>query len=87
MTYTWFPIFNLEEFLALGLVSKTYTLTLEGIGQKDILVTHGELVGITYDGHFLTLSLNDKNPFEFEDHAVYVDEDDQVWLGIAVDET
>lgn len=84
MNYTWFLIFNLADFLTTDLGSKTYTLNLDGVGEKDILVTSGNLVSITYEGIVLSINLNTKNPFEFEDHAVYVDNNDDVYLGIAV---
>lgn len=86
MNYTWFYIFNYEDFIDTGLVSKTYSLILDGIGLKDVLVTKGVEVGLTYEGIFLPLNMNDKNPFEFEDHAIYIDENENVWLGIAVNE-
>lgn len=89
MTFTWFKIFNLTEFEALNLVSKTYTQILEGIGQKDILVTKGECVSMLYEGIFLPLQLNDINPFIKEGeaegdlaYAIYIDADDDVYLGI-----
>lgn len=82
--YTWYFIFNYDDFIALGLVSRTYDLILDGIGAKSVLVTKGNLVGITYEGVFLPLNLNDKNPFEMDGHAIYVDENDNVWLGIEV---
>jgi len=84
MQYRWFKIFNRTEFEALGLASKTYTLNLEGFGQKEILVTKGVAVGMLYDDVFLSLELNDLNPFEMDDRAIYVDEDDDVYLGVAV---
>lgn len=84
MIYRWFKIFNTNEFDALNLVSKTYTFVLEGIGLKSVLVTKGMGYGITYDGVFLSLNLNDLNPFEFDGHAIYVDADDNVYLGIEV---
>lgn len=84
MIYTWFKIFKKTEFDALDLVSKTYTFNLEGIGQKDVLVTKGVGYGITYEGVFLSLNLNDLNPFEFDGHAIYIDGDDNVYLGIEV---
>lgn len=84
MVYTWFKIFNITEFDALDLVSKTYTFILEGIGQKDVLVTKGITYGITYEGVFLSLNMIDRNPFEFEGYAIYVDADDNVYLGIEV---
>lgn len=82
MIYDWYFIVNLDEWLALDLVSKTYTFILDGIGQKDILVTQGNFTGITYEGVFLALNMNDENPFEFDSHAIYVDDDNNVWLGI-----
>lgn len=85
MQYTWFKIFNRTEFNALGLVSRTYTLNLDGVGEKDILVTKGLALGMLYEGVFLSLELNDKNPFEFDDHAIYVDENDDVFLGVPVE--
>jgi hypothetical protein len=84
--YTWYYIFTSTDFLALDLVSKTYTLILDGRGTFDILVTNGQSIGITFEGVFLSLNLNDKNPFEFENYAIYIDDDDQVWLGFAVED-
>lgn len=84
--YNWFKIFNKTEFLALGLTSKTYTIFLNGIGQKDILVTNGISIGILYEEVFLSLNLNDKNPFEFDNHAIFVDDDTQdVYLGVPIE--
>jgi len=83
--YKWFKVFNKTEFLATGLVSRTYTLNLEGVGQKEILATTtGENIGVTYSGKFLLLELNARNPFSFEGHAVYLDENDDVFIGIAI---
>jgi hypothetical protein len=81
--FTWYKIFNTTEFDALGLVSKTYTYNLQGVGQKSILVTKANGYGITYEGVFLFLNLNDENPFEFDGYAIYSDANDDVHLGIA----
>lgn len=82
MIYKWFKIFNLTEFTALGLVSQDISLLLDGVGQKDFLVTQGNLVSITSEGVFMPLNLNSKNPFEFDSRAVYVDADTQnVYFG------
>lgn len=86
MTYLWFKIFNIDDFAALGLVSRTYTLDLEGVGQKDILVTKGVNYGLTYEGVFLSLEMSDLNPFPFDGHAIYVDSHNNVYLGIEEDE-
>ena len=86
MIYTWYRIFNLTEFNALELTSREYILELENLGQKTIMATKGEMVSILYEGIFLSINLNDENPFAFDGHAVYVDELNDVYLGIEVDE-
>ena len=88
MVFDWYKIFNNAAFLATGLVSRTYTVDLQGIGQKEILATRGNLTSIVYDDVMLSINLNSKNPFIFENRAVYMDESNDVWLGILVpDET
>ena len=82
MTYTWYKIFNKDEFDALDLVSKTYSVILDGIGLRDILVTKGFGYGITYEGIFLSLEINSQNPFYFEDHAICLNTEGDVYLGI-----
>lgn len=84
MTYDWYLIFNKAEFEALELPSKEYTLNLEDIGEKTILVTQGNFVSILYESVFLPLEMNTKNPFEFDGHAIYVDDNDDVYLGVEV---
>lgn len=84
MSYDWYKVFNTVEFDALDLVSKTYELDLTGIGVKEILVTKAQSYGITYEGIYLQLNLNAKNPFEFESHAIYIDANDDVFLGVPV---
>lgn len=87
MIYDWYKIFNLDTFNALDLISKKYTLNLEGLGQQEILVTKGNLVSLLYNGVFLSLNLNDVNPFEMDGYACYISDSNDVYLGIAVDET
>jgi len=87
MNYKWFKIFNTDDFDALNIPSKNYRLNLEGVGIKNIFVAKGISYSITYDDIFLMLNLNDDNPFEFEDHAIYRDESNDVYLGIAVNES
>lgn len=82
MTYTWYNIFNKTVFEGLGLEFKEYTFNLEGIGQKTIIVSKGNYLSMTYEGIMLAINVNDQNPFLFDDHAIYLDENDDVWLGI-----
>ena len=85
MIFNWYKIFNLDEFLALDLVSKTYLVVLTGIGQRDILVTRGNNVSIVYEDVVLSLEFEDLNPFvrvgTASSYAIYKDEDNDVWLG------
>lgn len=85
MSYSWYNIFNLDEFEALDLVSKEYELILEDNGLKTIMVTNGNGVSVLIDDVFLTINLNSRNPFAFEDRAVYLDADNDVWVGIAIE--
>lgn len=84
MTFRWYKIFNIEEFSALELISKTYTFFLEGVGQKDILVTVGETVGITYEGVFLPVTIETKNPYIRDGFASYKHTNGDVYLGVEV---
>ena len=89
MNYQWFLIFNLTEFLATNLVSRTVKAVLEGIGQKDILITRGNEVSMIYEDVLLPIGFNTDNPYlrEGEDntYAVYKDASQNVWLGVATE--
>lgn len=80
--FHWYNIFNLQTFIATGLTSRTYTFFLDGVGEKTLLATKGETYGITYEGVFLSINMNGKNPFRYDVHAVFLDEQNNVWLGI-----
>lgn len=84
MVYDWYNIVNRTEFLALGIPSQTMEVILEDVGLVEILITLGSEIGLLYNGVFLTYNLNGQNPFEFQEHAIYKDENDDIWLGIAV---
>lgn len=77
----WYNIYNKTDFEDANLVSRELTKTLGELGEKTILLTKGNGIGITIDGVFLVLELNDKNPFKSGDWLAYVDEDDEIWLG------
>lgn len=87
MQFTWFRLFNASEFADLDLVSKEYTVNLAGVGPKTFLVTNGDLLSILYDDVFLSLNMNDQNPFYFEGLAVFINEVDDVFIGIEIDES
>lgn len=89
MTFTWYNIFNYQEFLDTGLVSRTVTTVLENIGEKDILITKGNEVSIVYEDVLLPINFRGDNPFILEGtdahYAVYLDSLGFVWLGIEVE--
>jgi hypothetical protein len=87
MIYDWYKIANLDEFVATGLYSQELTLDLEGLGQKELLLTNGNAISILYEGVYLSVNFNENNPFEFEDHAVYLDAENNIYLGIGVNES
>jgi hypothetical protein len=82
MTYDVFKIINLDDFNASGLVSKKVSGFFAERGLKEVLVTKGNMINFLYEGIFLSLNLNEKNPFEFEDHAIFIDPNNDLWLGI-----
>jgi hypothetical protein len=86
MTYDWYKIINMDDFQALGLPSKSVEVILEGIGLREVLITQGVNVSLLYDDVFLSVNMNDRNPLEFDDHACYIDANNDIWLGIVVDE-
>lgn len=84
MEFKWYKIFNLTEWLATQLVSRTVTVFLEGIGEKEILIGQGNETSLTFDDVFLVLNFNSENPWQVGDWAIYQDEASDVWLGKAV---
>lgn len=80
--FNWYQVFNRQAFLDTDLVSREFDLFIEGVGQKTVLVTRGVGVSMLYDGAFMMIGLNDKNPFRIGEYAAFVDEVDDVWLGI-----
>lgn len=86
MSYTGYFIFNKAEFEALALGSKTYQVNLPDLGVKDVLVTQGNVLGITFEGVYLPININDKNPYTRDGYGVELDENDDVYLGIEVPE-
>jgi|AVFP01.1.fsa_nt_gi hypothetical protein len=81
-TYTWFKIFNKTEFEATGLVSRSYRVFLNGVGERTILSTKGNYLSVLFDEVFLPINLNSNNPFEMDERAVYLDANNDVWVGI-----
>lgn len=87
MTFDWYKVINRGEFEATGLVSREVQVILDGIGLRTVLVTSGNFYSIVYEGVMLSIGVTEANPFVFEGYAVYLDANDDIWLGIEVDES
>ncbi len=85
MIFNWYNLFLLSDFVSTGLVQRTITVSLEGIGEKEILITAGGFVSILYEGTFLPLQFLDANPYTRDNLGIYLDTDGYVWLGVAVE--
>lgn len=81
MNFNWYKIFNKAEFEATGLPSKEYEVIFPDQGIKTILVTKGNFIAVKYDDVFLCIGLNARSPFIFENKAVYLDANNDVWVG------
>ena len=84
MTFDWYKIINKDEFEASGLVSKEVEAVLDGIGEKTILVTRGNLISLVVDGIMISVGLGGANPFVFGGYGVYLDSNSDIWLGVPV---
>lgn len=91
MIFDWYKIFNLNDFLALGLISKSYTIDLQDIGEEDFLVTKENFTSVTFRDVMLPIQFNDENPVvrEGDDgtYAVYIKPNNDVYVGIEVEES
>ncbi len=88
MTFDWYLLFNLDEFLELDLVSRTLTVALEGVGEKEIQIVRGNEVSVIYEDVMMPIQFQGENPFLMEGdagtYAVYEDDDSNIYLGIEV---
>lgn len=81
MTYKWYNLFNLDDWLETGLVSRTLSVVLDEIGPKEILLTQGNETGLVIDDTFLAVEMGGDNPFWRDGWGVFIDEDSNIWLG------
>lgn len=86
MQFDWYQLFNYMTFLNDGLVSRTLTVVLDGVGQRNILIVKGNEVSIVYEDVILPVLFENENPFisegDLAHYAVYKDSDENIWLGI-----
>lgn len=86
MNFDWYKLFNLEEFMALNLVSRNLKVSLEGRGEKEVLIVRGNQVSLVFADVILPIGFENYNPFievgSQSSYAVFKDSDNNVWLGI-----
>lgn len=82
MAFNWYRLFNHDEFLEQDVPSIEVDVVLQGLGQKSVLITRGVNTSILFEDTFLTIGLNDKNPFRYGEYAVLKDDNEDVWLGV-----
>jgi len=90
MIFDWYNCFSKTDFLALSLLSKTYTVDLEGIGEESFTVYNQNYLSVAFRDVFIPLEFSDDNPTVREgdeaNYALYLDADDNVWIGIEVED-
>lgn len=84
MNYDWFKIFNHQEFLKTGLTSRNLNLFLSEYGQRQVMITRGDLVSLVLDDVILPVEFMGKNPYVRDGRAIYKDENGDVFLGFEV---
>lgn len=85
MNVNWYNLFSKPDFEATGLVQRIINASLNEIGDKEIIISKGNLLTVLYDGVLLPVNFQDQNPFTPDDtHYVYIDDDQNVWLGVAI---
>lgn len=80
--FSWYILFNKAEFIEKGIVSFDGEVNIEGVGIRPFLVTQGNTTSIVYDDVFLSIDLNQKNPFRLGNYAFWQDTLNNIWLGI-----
>ena len=83
---TWYKTFNLTAFQATGLVSRSQTFSLENVGDVDVMITIGNYSSVTFPDttgapKILPINMSNKNPFVFEGYGVYLDANNDIWIG------
>jgi hypothetical protein len=82
MITNWFKVYNLQDFIDTGLVSREIDLDLPTLGLTTVMLTKGIGYGLRYEDYFLPIQLNDKNPYIIDNILIYLDPDDDIWLGL-----
>lgn len=81
VSYNWYKLFALPDWISEGLVARSLVVQLEDRGRERFEITQGNTTAIRHDDTFLPLNFLDQNPYARDGKAVYVDPSDNVWFG------
>lgn len=79
--FDWFFLANQADFLATGLTSFEGEVVMNGVIEK-VLFTRGDYTSIFFKDTFLSIGMNNRNPFRIGEYAVFLDASDDIWLGV-----
>lgn len=84
--FKWYRILNKDEFVATQLPSYEATVDLDEVGEKQVVVMKGVGVSLLFNDTLLPVNLNGKNPFRFGRQAVFIDANNDIHLGVYVED-
>lgn len=81
--WTWYQIYDLNEFERLNVPDVYLTVNLDGLGLHDIVIMRGFNISVLFMGYILTPFLNGRNGFSLDNKvSAYIDADNQLWVGV-----
>lgn len=86
VSYDWYKIMSLPEWLDTGLVARTLVLDLEGRGVETFEITQGNTTAVRHDDTFLPVEFLDRNPYVVGTKAVFRDASDNILFGFEIEE-
>lgn len=81
-TLTWYQLFDKSDVAELPYISRVFDL--ENYGTVEVRLCKGDLYALAFDGYYLPVSLNDRNPFISRDgkYGAVMDRQGFIWLGV-----
>ena len=78
--FDWYKIISIEDFEKNGTPSMDISADTQERGRLDISVYKGVFYALVYDGVYLPVGLNGRNPFIKNGYAAYSD-GSYLWIG------
>lgn len=84
MIFDWYLVYNLTDFDALNIHSKSIPLNTEDRGLINLIITKGQYYGVNFvdDDIFLAVGINNQNPFNLGSRSVAIDTHNNLWIGL-----